>query len=85
MTDFTLGSARSVVRDAMNGEYDHVDPHLRRAIVALATEVDVRDHNMAEAMKLLNDTMTDMKRMLFGATASFVLTLVAATTNLILS
>lgn len=77
------GVARQVVKDAFNGEYESVDPAVRRSVVSLASHMDTHSDAVAEEIRDLCTTVKDMKRLLFAATSSFVLILVAATINLI--
>lgn len=70
--------ARKAVVDALNGEYDTVDPALRRALIALATEHDEQAVKMEEDHSNILSTVKRTQGLLIVSIASVFGTVVAA-------
>lgn len=92
----TRSKSRQAVRDALNGDYENVDPAVRRALVALAQETD--DHSAkveaahAEILssvdtkhEALQKSLNRVQALLITATLTFFTTLVTAVVGMVIN
>ena len=76
---------RRAVRDALNGDYDNVDPALRRALFAISTELD--EHSAAQEARHgeLMKSMDGIRRLLVSTSVTFVIALGTGLLNLVIN
>lgn len=87
---------RRAVRDALNGDYDNVDPALRRALFAISTELDEHAVSMeAKHMEIMEQMRADVERLdarigkvqtlLLSTTVTFIIAMGTGLLNLLLN
>ena len=90
------GKARRAVTDALNGDIDQVDPALRRALMALSTELDEHANDsktahieimetMAAAEAKMDARINKVQTLLVSTTVTFVVALATGLLNLIIN
>lgn len=88
--------ARRAVTDALNGDLDHVDAAVRRALFAISTLIDdqiaasAADHiEMMEVVEennaRLERKLTQVTRLLISTTVTFVIALATGLLNLVIN
>ena len=76
---------RRAVRDALNGDYENVDPALRRALFAISTELDEHSLESSNEHKEIRAEVKGVRRLLISTTVTFVIAMGTSLLNLIMN
>lgn len=76
---------RRAVRDALNGDYETVDPALRRALFAISTELDEHSLESSNEHKEIRAEIKGVRRLLISTTVTFVIAMGTGLLNLIMN
>ena len=78
ITPTSSGRGRKSVIDALNGDYDAVEPALRRALIALATELDDCSDRMEQEHVEIRSIVSRIQALLITAILSVLTTVITA-------